>query len=52
MPNGGRFELVRDRSQRMIEHDVATVTVFTVNRDDVQVNPITTDDDGHPSRSI
>lgn len=48
MPNGGRFELVRDRSQRMIEHDVATFTVFTVNRDDVQVIPMTVDDGGHP----
>jgi predicted phosphodiesterase len=48
MPNGGQFELVRDRSQRMIEHDVATFTVFTVNRDDVQVIPMTVDDDGHP----
>jgi hypothetical protein len=48
MPNGGRFELVRDRSQRIIEHDAATFTVFTVNGDDVQVVPMTVDDDGHP----
>jgi predicted phosphodiesterase len=46
MPNGGRFELVRDRSQRMIEHDSATFTVFTVNGDDVQVTPMTLDEDG------
>jgi 3',5'-cyclic AMP phosphodiesterase CpdA len=46
MPNGGRFELVRDRSQRMIEHDAATFTVFTVNGDDVQVTPMTVDDAG------
>ena len=48
MPNGGRFELVRDRSGRMIEHDVATFTVFTVTGDDVQVTPMTLDNDGHP----
>ena len=46
MPNGGRFELVRDRSERMIEHDSATFTVFTVNGDDVRVTPMTVDDDG------
>ena len=46
MPNGGRFELVRDRSQRMIEHDSATFTVFTVNGDDIQAVPMTVDDDG------
>jgi len=49
MPNGGRFELVRDRSQRMIEHDAATFTVFTVNGDDVQVIPMTIGDDGQAS---
>jgi hypothetical protein len=48
MPNGGRFELVRDRSQRMIEHDAATFTVFTVTGDDVQAIPMTIGDDGHP----
>jgi predicted phosphodiesterase len=48
MPNGGRFELVRDRSQRMVEHDVNTFTVFTVTGDDVQVTPMTVDGDGHP----
>jgi hypothetical protein len=48
MPNGGRFELVRDRSQRMIEHDPATFTVFTVTGDDVEVTPMTVDDDGQP----
>ena len=47
MPNGGRFELVRDRSQRMVEHDGNTFTVFTVTGDDVQVNPMTVDGDGH-----
>nr|HEX4313894.1 metallophosphoesterase [Kofleriaceae bacterium] len=47
MPNGGRFELVRDRSQRMIEHDPATFTVFTVTDGDVQAVPMTVDDDGH-----
>lgn len=47
MPNGGRFELVRDRSQRMIEHDAATFAVFTVTGDDVQVTPMTLDDEGH-----
>jgi len=55
MPNGGRFELVRDRSQRMIEHDTASFTVFTVTGDDqtpragaghVRVVPMTIDDDG------
>jgi hypothetical protein len=46
MPNGGRFELVRDRSKRMIEHDSATFTVFTVTGDDVQVTPMTVDADG------
>lgn len=46
MPNGGRFELVRDRSHRMIEHDTATFTVFTVTGDDVEVVPMTLDDDG------
>ena len=48
MPNGGRFELVRDRSHRMIEHDSATFTVFTVtgDGDDVQVTPMTVDADG------
>jgi predicted phosphodiesterase len=48
MPNGGRFELVRDRSQRMIEHDVATFTVFTVTGDDVQVTPMSIDESGQP----
>jgi predicted phosphodiesterase len=37
MPNGGRFELARDRSQRMIEHDASTFTVFTMTIDDLQV---------------
>jgi len=46
MPNGGRFELVRDRSQRMVEHDVNTFTVFTMTGDDVQVTPMTVDVDG------
>ncbi len=48
MPNGGRFELIRDRSHRMIEHDSATFTVFTVagDGDDVQVTPMTVADDG------
>ena len=46
MPNGGQFELVRDRSKRMIEHDAATFTVFTVTGDDVQVTPMTVDADG------
>jgi hypothetical protein len=48
MPNGGRFEIVRDRSSRMIEHDSATFTVFTVTGDDVQVTPMTIDEDGRP----
>ena len=49
MPNGGRFELVRDRSQRMIEHDSATFTVFTVKADgEVEVTPMTVDDNGEP----
>lgn len=48
MPNGGRFELVRDRSQQMVEHDANTFTVFTVAGDDVQVTPMTVDVDGHP----
>ena len=49
MPNGGRFELVRDRSQRMIEHDSATFTVFTVKADgDVEVTPMTVDETGEP----
>jgi predicted phosphodiesterase len=47
MPNGGRFELARDRGQRWIEHDANTFTVFTVTGDDVQVTPMTVDDDGH-----
>ena len=47
MPNGGRFELIRDRSQRMIEHDSATFTVFTVSGNDIQVTPMTVDDQGH-----
>jgi predicted phosphodiesterase len=47
MPNGGRFELVRDRSQHMVEHDANTFTVFTVTGDDVQVTPMTVDADGH-----
>jgi predicted phosphodiesterase len=47
MPNGGRFELARDRSQRMIEHDANAFTVFTVTGDDVQVTPMTVDGDGH-----
>ena len=47
MPDGGPFELVRDRSQRLIEHDSASFTVFTVTGDDVQVAPMTVDDDGH-----
>jgi hypothetical protein len=47
MPNGGRFELARDRSQGMIEHDANTFTVFTVTGDDVQVTPMTVDADGH-----
>ena len=48
MPNGGRFELVRDRSQRMIEHDSATFTVFTVNGGGVEVTPMTVDEHGEP----
>jgi predicted phosphodiesterase len=47
MPNGGRFELARDRSQGMIEHDANTFTVFTVTGDGVQVTPMTVDGDGH-----
>jgi len=47
MPNGGRFELARDRGQRWIEHDANTFTVFTVTGDDVQVTPMTVDGDGH-----
>jgi hypothetical protein len=31
----------------MVEHDVNTFTVFTVTGDDVQVNPMTVDGDGH-----
>ncbi|HEU4734768.1 MAG TPA: hypothetical protein VFT22_43050 [Kofleriaceae bacterium] len=46
MPNGGRFELVRDRGQHLVEHDVNTFTVFTVTGDGVQVNPMTVDGDG------
>jgi hypothetical protein len=46
MPDGGQFELVRDRSGRMIEHDTATFTVFTVTGDDVQAVPMTVDDAG------
>jgi hypothetical protein len=48
MPNGGPFELVRDRSQRMIEHDSATFTVFTVTGDGIQVTPMTVDAQGEP----
>ena len=48
MPNGGRFELARDRSQRMIEHDSATFSVFTVSGGEVQVTPMTIDDHGEP----
>jgi predicted phosphodiesterase len=52
MPNGGRFELARDRSQHMVEHDANTFTVFTVTGDgggdDVQVTPMTVDGGGHP----
>jgi hypothetical protein len=47
MPNGGRFALARDRSQRMIEHDARTFTVFTVTGGDLQVTPMTVDDGGH-----
>jgi predicted phosphodiesterase len=47
MPNGGRFELVRDRSHHLVEHDANTFTVFTVTGGDVQVNPMTVDGDGH-----
>jgi predicted phosphodiesterase len=47
MPNGGRFELARDRSQGLIEHDANTFTVFTVTGDGVQVTPMTVDGDGH-----
>lgn len=47
MPNGGPFELVRDRSQHLVEHDANTFTVFTVTGDDVQVTPMTVDVDGH-----
>jgi predicted phosphodiesterase len=47
MPNGGRFELARDRGQGMIEHDANTFTVFTVTTTDVQVTPMTVDGDGH-----
>jgi predicted phosphodiesterase len=47
MPNGGRFELARDRSQHLVEHDANTFTVFTVTGDDVQVTPMTVDSDGH-----
>jgi hypothetical protein len=47
MPNGGRFELVPDRSQHMVEHDVNTFTVFTVTGGDAQVTPMTVDGDGH-----
>ena len=46
MPNGGRFELVRDRSRRLIEHDSATFTVFTIRDDGVTVTPMTVDDHG------
>src|SRR6185503_10748860 len=46
MPNGGRFELARDRSQHLVEHDANTFTVFTVTGDDVQVTPMTVDGDG------
>lgn len=48
MPNGGPFELVRDRGQHMVEHDANTFTVFTVAGDDVQVTPMTVDVDGSP----
>src|ERR1051326_6883145 len=48
MPNGGRFELVRDRSGRMIEHDSATFTVFTVTGDAIDATPMTVDDAGQP----
>ena len=47
MPNGGPFELVRDHASRMLEHDAATFTVFTVNGDDVEVTPMTVDAEGH-----
>src|SRR5262245_18740964 len=47
MPNGGRFELARDRSQHMVEHDANAFAVFTVSGDDVQVTPMTVDGDGH-----
>lgn len=46
MPNGGPFELVRDHA-RMLEHDAATFTVFTVTGNDVEVTPMTVDADGH-----
>ena len=48
MPNGGPFELVRDRSRHLVEHDANTFTVFTVTGDDVEVTPMTVDADGHP----
>lgn len=47
MPNGGPFELVRDHGSRMLEHDAATFTVFTVDGDDVEVTPMTVDSEGH-----
>jgi hypothetical protein len=48
MPNGGRFELARDRSRRMIEHDSATFTIFTVTADGVRVTPMAVDEHGQP----
>ena len=47
MTKRGRFELARDRSQRMIEHDASPFTVFTVTGGDLQVTPMTVDDGGH-----
>ena len=43
-----RGQRTLDRGLRDHVGDVATFTVFTVNRDDVQVIPMTVDDDGHP----
>ena len=48
MPNGGAFELARDKEGRLIQHELLAFNVFTVEGDRIEVAPMSIDDAGQP----
>jgi predicted phosphodiesterase len=48
MPNGGAFEIARNKRGRQIQHYLNVFSLFTVDGDEITVTPMTVDDDGRP----